>query len=175
MDKRSGSEDIYAQRVDANGKAMWSANGVVICTANSDQKNSQPMDDGASGAIVIWQDQRRGYDDIYAQRVNDQNVVVVPNSQTPANFALLQNYPNPFNPETAITFQLPDKERVEVIIFNQVGQIIRHLLDEEMQAGYRQVVWDAKNDRGEPVASGIYLCQMVAGEYRSIIKMLPLK
>ena len=93
----------------------------------------------------------------------------------PEHFALGQNFPNPFNPMTSIMLQLPRQEKVELLIFNQVGQIIRRLVDEEMQAGYRQVLWDAKNDNGEPVASGIYLCQMVAGEYRSTTKMLLLR
>ena len=93
----------------------------------------------------------------------------------PDKFALLQNYPNPFNPETSITFQLPRPEKVEIIIFNQVGQIIRRLTKGEMPQGRHQIIWDAKNYRGEQVASGIYLCQMVAGSYSKTIKMLLLK
>ncbi|NHZ86811.1 MAG: hypothetical protein GWP19_13205 [Planctomycetia bacterium] len=93
----------------------------------------------------------------------------------PDKFALLQNYPNPFNPETSITFQLPRPEKVEIVIFNQVGQIIRRLTKGEMPPGRHQIIWDAKNDRGEQVASGIYLGQMMAGSYSKTIKMLLLK
>ncbi|NOY60415.1 MAG: hypothetical protein GXO75_16005 [Calditrichaeota bacterium] len=53
----------------------------------------------------------------------------------PKNFDLAQNYPNPFNPETTISFQLPHPEKVEIIIFNQVGQVIRRLVDGEMHPG----------------------------------------
>ena len=94
---------------------------------------------------------------------------------TPYIYSLYQNYPNPFNPETAITFQLPRPEKVEIIIFNQVGQIIRRLAEGEMQPGRHQVVWDARNDHGEAVASGVYLCQMIAGSYRETIKMILLQ
>ncbi len=93
----------------------------------------------------------------------------------PEHFGLSQNFPNPFNPMTSITLQLPRQEKVELLIFNRVGQVIRRLVDKEMQAGSPQIVWDARNDSGEQVASGIYLCQMVAGEYKGAIKMLLLK
>lgn len=90
----------------------------------------------------------------------------------PQSFDLRQNYPNPFNPETSISFQLPRNEKVEIVIYNQVGQVIRRLAGEEMRPGHHQVIWDAKNEGGEKVASGIYLCQMRAGSYQETIKML---
>ena len=90
-------------------------------------------------------------------------------------FQLHQNFPNPFNPETSISFQLPHPEKVEIVIFNQVGQVIRRLTEGEMQPGRHQVVWDARNDSGKQVSSGIYLCQMIAGSYRETMKMLLLK
>ena len=93
----------------------------------------------------------------------------------PKNFDLAQNYPNPFNPETSISFQLPRPEKVEIIVFNQVGQVIRHLIEGEMHAGHHKVVWDARNDNGEAVTSGLYLCQMIAGSYKETIKMLLMK
>jgi len=113
--------------------------------------------------------------DIHGKSVFHGPFNVFVESVLPEHYGLEQNYPNPFNPITSITLQLPQQEKVELLIFNQVGQVIRHLANTEMQAGYPQVIWDGKNDFGEPVASGIYLCQMAAGEYRNTIKMLLLK
>ena len=71
-DNRSGTNfDIYAQRVDSSGSALWTADGVPLCTAVSNQLFSAVISDGAGGAIVTWLDFRSGTNfDIYAQRVN---------------------------------------------------------------------------------------------------------
>ena len=70
QDNRSGNYDIYAQRVNASGSAQWSDNGTAICTEVFSQYSSQLVSDGSGGAIIVWEDQRSTYLDIYAQRVN---------------------------------------------------------------------------------------------------------
>jgi hypothetical protein len=76
-DVRGGSaSDIYAQRLNANGAAQWTANGVAICTAPSSQLVPSIVSDGAGGAIITWWDQRNSTQyDIYAQRVNAAGLV----------------------------------------------------------------------------------------------------
>jgi len=69
-DDRSGTPDIYAQRVDVRGFPRWTANGVVVCGAAATQLNPQLVPDGGGGAIVVWQDQRAGNYDIYVQRID---------------------------------------------------------------------------------------------------------
>ncbi len=70
--------DIYAQRVNGYGNALWLTNGVTICTASNDQNDPQIVSDGARGAIVAWEDARSpatSYD-IYARRADgDGNVL----------------------------------------------------------------------------------------------------
>ncbi len=76
FDTVSGTDDIYAQRVNASGAPQWTANGVPICTAASDQTDIMMVSDGAGGAIITWDDGRPAtYSDIYAQRVNSAGVV----------------------------------------------------------------------------------------------------
>lgn len=70
QDNRSGKYEIYAQRMNADGNAMWSVNGLAICTQDS---NFKPMivSDGSGGAIISWQSYRGSATaDIYAQRIN---------------------------------------------------------------------------------------------------------
>jgi hypothetical protein len=70
--------NIHAQRVDANGNALWQQNGVVVCGEEGWQTNPSIVSDGSGGAIITWADGRRsstGYfstriDDIYAQRID---------------------------------------------------------------------------------------------------------
>ncbi|MDD3642222.1 MAG: hypothetical protein PHQ19_02000, partial [Candidatus Krumholzibacteria bacterium] len=69
-DGRAGNGDIYAQRIDADGDPLWTADGVALCSSAGDQMGPGITSDGAGGAIVAWQD-GRAYDyDIYAQRVD---------------------------------------------------------------------------------------------------------
>ena len=63
--------DIYVQRVDTDGNALWTANGVEACILDLNQHNPVIVSDDAGGAIVVWQDHRIGQPDIYAQRFND--------------------------------------------------------------------------------------------------------
>jgi hypothetical protein len=71
MDYRPVSyASIYAQRMSAGGSSMWATNGVAVAPVAFIQSNTQIVADGAGGAFVIWQDQRNGDDNIYAQRIN---------------------------------------------------------------------------------------------------------
>ncbi len=90
----------------------------------------------------------------------------------PMYFELSQNYPNPFNPETRIRFGLPKAAHVLIEIYNALGQKVRILVDDNYQAGYYERIWDARNDRGEKVPSGIYLLKMRAGDFVKTRKML---
>ena len=70
-DRRSGDDDIYAQRVDINCAPQWTANGVAICATTGEQQLARLTTDGAGGAIFAWQDDRNPTNaDVYAQRVN---------------------------------------------------------------------------------------------------------
>ena len=93
------------------------------------------------------------------------------NTEIPSNFELFQNYPNPFNPETEIHFQLQAASYVVVRIFNTLGQEIRTLTDKEYEAGFHRIRWDAKDNNGNLVSSGIYIYQLKAGAFSQIKKM----
>jgi FlgD Ig-like domain len=71
-DNRLGTlqTDIYARRITAAGTALWTADGVGVCTAGSSQASPVIISDGAGGGIIAWQDRRSGNDDIYARRID---------------------------------------------------------------------------------------------------------
>ena len=93
----------------------------------------------------------------------------------PEVFALGNNYPNPFNPATTIKYQLPEATDVRLEIFNVVGQVVRTLVADPQDAGRYTVQWDATNDGGQPLSSGIYFYRLHAGEFQEVNKMLLLK
>ncbi len=96
-------------------------------------------------------------------------------STLPSGFALGQNYPNPFNPTTQIEFNLPAAGQVRIEIFNVLGQQVKTLVDEAMEAGHHTVSWDATDNSGNAVSSGVYFYRMVSGEQADRKKMLLLR
>ncbi|MCB9509099.1 MAG: T9SS type A sorting domain-containing protein [Deferribacteres bacterium] len=77
---------------------------------------------------------------------------------------LMQNYPNPFNPTTVIRYQLPASAEVKLSIYNTAGQLVRTLVNGEMPAGSHAITWDATDNSGQRVASGVYLYVIRAGD-----------
>ena len=69
-DDRSGNNDVYAQRLNSSGSSLWTATGVVVCSAIGVQRFQTVNSDGAGGAFIAWQDQRAGGTDLYAQHLS---------------------------------------------------------------------------------------------------------
>lgn len=93
----------------------------------------------------------------------------------PGEYALFQNYPNPFNPTTEITFALPEASDVMLAIYNSSGQLVRLLASGQKAAGRHSLVWDAKDQFGVPVASGVYLYTLKAGNFVAQRKLILMK
>jgi hypothetical protein len=83
----------------------------------------------------------------------------------PTHFALQQNYPNPFNPATTIRYDLAQKAKVSIVIYNVKGQEVKTLMNENRNAGSYTVNWNATDNFGVPVAAGIYFYRITA-EYK---------
>ena len=94
----------------------------------------------------------------------------------PTSFSLTDNFPNPFNPTTTIQYALPQAADVELTVYNVVGQVVRTLVAEQQSAGRYAVEWDATDDSGHSLSSGMYFYRLQAGgEFREVKKMLLLK
>lgn len=75
-DQRSGTYDVYAQRINTNGTLQWTTDGEAICTATNSQSFPAITSDGSAGAIISWYDFRSGtFNDIYAQRIDASGAV----------------------------------------------------------------------------------------------------
>ncbi len=92
----------------------------------------------------------------------------------PEEFTLVQNFPNPFNPETTISFSLPKASEWTMTILNISGQIVKRMAGSS-PAGVTSVVWDATDQAGATVATGVYLYRLDAGEFSSTRKMVLMK
>ena len=90
----------------------------------------------------------------------------------PTEFQMEQNYPNPFNPTTTINFALPEASEVSLAIYDLQGQLVRKLVAGEVSAGYHSVVWNARDENGQQVASGVYLYIVKAGSFTAQRKLV---
>ena len=93
----------------------------------------------------------------------------------PERYVLHQNYPNPFNMGTVVQFDLPQRSRVSLAVHNVLGQKRATLLDEVLLPGRHRVTWNARDDRGRSIPSGVYFCRLKTESFSETIKMLLLK
>ena len=96
-------------------------------------------------------------------------------SDLPTTYALYDNYPNPFNPETVISYDLPMNSRVELAVYNVLGQKIRTLVSDSKSAGRYMAIWDGKDDYGVQATSGVYFYKIMAGDFVQSHKMMLIK
>ena len=93
----------------------------------------------------------------------------------PGKFVLHQNYPNPFNPATKITFDLPRSADVVVEVFDILGRRVTTLMNEKLEAGPQEVIWNGTNKNGNSVASGIYFYRVSYDDISQTRKMMLIK
>jgi hypothetical protein len=93
----------------------------------------------------------------------------------PTEFALSQNYPNPFNPTTTIDYALAERTKIQLIVYNLLGQPVKVLVDATQPAGTYSAVWDGTDRNGGQAASGVYFYRLIAGDNVLTKKMMLLK
>ncbi|MCH8011502.1 MAG: VCBS repeat-containing protein [Candidatus Marinimicrobia bacterium] len=115
---------------------------------------------GFSGTMIV--------EDPFATAVEDVRSL-------PKQYALYQNYPNPFNPETRIEYFLKKGGLVQITIYNQLGQFVRRLVNEQKPAGEHTVLWDGRNNEGVELGTGVYLYQLKTDKFVQTRKLILLK
>ena len=93
----------------------------------------------------------------------------------PTKFELTQNYPNPFNPVTVLRYALPISSNVSMVIYNLMGQEVIRWDEGNVEPGYYEKTWKGTNRFGNPVASGIYIYRLIAGDFIQTKKMVLLR
>ena len=97
-------------------------------------------------------------------------VTGVDNETIPRTFTLKQNYPNPFNPTTTISYSVPEKSFVSLVITDLLGRKITELVNEEKTQGSYTISFNAKG-----LSSGIYFYTLTSGNFIQTKKMLLMK
>ncbi len=121
-----------------------------------------------SGFIVVV-DSGSDFADSIAVEGSGDLTSVKPHA-VPTTFALDQNYPNPFNPSTIITYSVPQATHVLLSVYDERGRKVLKLVDRNRAPGTYRVSFD-----GSKLASGVYYCRLVAGDFKVVRKMMLLK
>jgi hypothetical protein len=84
-------------------------------------------------------------------------------------------YPNPFNSTSTIKFSIQETSKAQIKIYNSIGKEIKTLLDKELSPGQYDITWDAKNNNGEPLSSGLYIIVLQTNNSIKTNKVILLK
>lgn len=158
-----GQVTVGAMKVD--GEAVDGEGELVEFILRSSQ-DPLPTDFQITEGVLV--DLDGGIDAVQVIEIGDLRL-------RPDTFALDQNMPNPFNPSTTITYQMPESGDVKLVIYNLLGQEVRTVVDESLEAGYHKVVWDGRDAVGRQVASGIYIYRLKAASNIQSRRMMLLK
>ncbi len=120
--------------------------------------------------IAVGNNEESLINNMLAAEQKYQTLVSVDKNLQELTYNLSQNYPNPFNPKTKIEFTIPVREQVELSVFNVMGEKIKTLINNHLDAGKHFVDFDASD-----LSSGIYFYKIKAGKFTSTKKMVILK
>ncbi|MFL3006221.1 MAG: T9SS type A sorting domain-containing protein [Candidatus Neomarinimicrobiota bacterium] len=106
----------------------------------------------------------------YVQQMSDEIL-----ENIPSIFSLSQNYPNPFNPVTKLDYNLPLRSKVNISIYNVLGQEIKTLVNEVKEYGYHSTIWNGQDNLGRDMSSGVYFARIISQGFTKTRKMLLVK
>jgi len=195
---RDGDYEIY--RMDPDGsnqtnltndegkdsKPIWSPNGAKILFESRRDKNTElyVMDADGSNVKNLTNDPDKDFsgswNPVYFMFPVEPQQKQLTTLGELKRTSLLQNYPNPFNPETWIPYNLVGAAFVTVRIYNIKGELMRSIeLGRQTAGAYlnreKAVHWNGRDNLGQPVASGIYFYQLLAGQFSQTRRMLLMK
>jgi len=102
-------------------------------------------------------------------------VGIADGDEIPSGYKVHQNHPNPFNPVTTLRYDLPQDAMVNITIYDMMGRVIKTMVNNQQNAGFKSIQWNATNDEGKPASAGLYLYTIQAGDFRQSKKMVLLK
>ncbi len=175
--------DLYYTHIGPDGLPLepYQSGFQVLCNEHHQQIQQHMVSDGNTGFFCTWEDLRISVKEhiynIYAQRVDDgiENSINEKVVSIPEKFELLPPYPNPFNPEIVIPFQLPERAKVILKVFNILGKEVTTLTNEILTAGKHRITWDGKDMTGRSASSGIYFVKLETHDLVKTRKIVLLK
>ena len=103
------------------------------------------------------------------------DILGIDDASRPEDLHLIRNYPNPFNPTTNLEFSMSRSQNVTIRIFDTKGRQVKNLFYGGLDAGDYSFSWDATNESGVGLPSGVYIYAIQSGSVRLAGKMMFLK
>jgi len=149
----------------------WSANLFLNWSTNDPVSWKERM---RNGAIWVIQHNRNPFVDHpeFVAMIYDSNAVLAVNESPVQRLQLRQNLPNPFGTRTTIGFDLAQRERVALRIYDVSGRHVRTLASGDLAPGSHRVEWDGRDDRGALQDAGLYFCRLDAGSSSATRRMV---
>lgn len=162
---------------------IFSVNGYVHYTYNPNPQNSETWPFDAPQYLLMNIAIESSITSSFTETEMEIDYVRVYEASTlsnqaetvPVYFNAVQNFPNPFNPLTTLKYDLLEDSFVEIKIYDMLGNLVNNLVNQNQMQGYKSVQWNATNNQGQPVSTGLYFYTIQAGDYIQTKKMLLLK
>jgi hypothetical protein len=175
---------LTAQRVGANVQLQWNrvrvpdlrdysiyrstASGLTAVPVNflSSVGDTVLVDSGAPASALYYIVTAYDVHGNQSTPSNEANVGAttgVGNTPSVSALTVLQNHPNPFRGHTEFAVGLPAKADLRLDVFDAAGRRVRSMNLADAPAGWRTVSLAGDDDRGRPLASGVYFCRVTAG------------
>ena len=176
--QNGGSATLNLATYSGTMTGGWSGPAIVV----GDHQNSllyqriiQPT--GTDGSMPPNDPLSQSQIDLIAQWIDEGagNSLSTDDVFLPKGYTLHQNYPNPFNPTTLIRYDLPQDAFVKITVFNMYGKVIKTIINEKKSSGSKFIHWDATNNQGKPVSSGVYLYRIKIDNFMQTKKMIFIK
>ncbi|MCX5725948.1 MAG: hypothetical protein NT030_01985 [Candidatus Saganbacteria bacterium] len=145
-DKGGGGYDIYGQRINLAGKTLWKEDGIPICEIEGTQKDPKIVENGAGGAIVVFEDYRFGNWDIYCQKINKKGDLLWPAPGIPITKAPGTQY----SPDIA-----PSNSGGAIITWEDYRSSLGYMIYAQKIEGDGKISWQQ---------NGISICNLPGGQ-----------
>ncbi|NOX18705.1 MAG: Omp28-related outer membrane protein [Chlorobi bacterium] len=158
----------FSGNFDSPENLNWEKIGFIEGVGTTTENNLYKFTDDISsltGKKIAYRLKQINFDGTYSY----SDVAEVENA-LPSKFELSQNYPNPFNPTTTISYRLPFDSKVELKVFDLLGNEVATVVNQKQNAGTHKV-----NFSSSKLTSGVYFYRMVAGGFADTKKMTVLK
>jgi hypothetical protein len=177
----TGYKDLFA--MDSNAGPDGSIDGLryegEVFHFFHTQREPFVSHDLGDGVYLSWVDMRASgkedIKDIYTTRLAFTDTSLEPGCVEAHGFQLAPCYPNPFNPTTTLSYQTLRPLEMRLSVYNLTGQLVRVLEEGLVGAGTHQLVFDARDEAGRPLASGMYIAHFEAAGFAQTQKMLLVK
>lgn len=161
-------DQVSAALADGNREeaAALANNALILAASALRTARAELVDDWSSDPVVK---------DLIAAGEEAERAVQTPTEVDKGTTALqytLKNTPNPFNPSTTVRYTLGATERVNLAVYNMLGQEMRVLVRGVRSAGSHEATWDGRDANGIPLASGIYFARLQTESTTLVIRMV---